>query len=151
MTKFILLLLSLSSCLMAGPILRISKAYDAQEKGAEAVVNIWTDSDGNRQEEKLWAGKEAVITEADVQWAGFMKGRFRLTISEEAAERLQKVLSESEGASNRIAMFVEGKLICAPRMPLGASRSLSIPRLEESYDEEKMKDLAKRMRGKPAK
>ena len=67
--RSVLILFTLGSCLMAEPVLRISKVATKHGKDTKAMIYAYTSRDGVEREEELIVENEAIVTEADLEEA----------------------------------------------------------------------------------
>jgi preprotein translocase subunit SecD len=152
MIKSFFILLSITSCLLAEPALRISKVAAEKGEGVEQMVYAFLSVDGEKHEDVLLIYKAAIVTEADVEEAsaidvGGERG-IAVKLTEAEGVKLGEASRKLQPGANRLAIILDGKFVSAPVVMMELGRSLVISGLNE-YDDKQFIALIKRLNGQP--
>ncbi len=152
MTKCLLILIALSSCLLAGPVLRVSKVAAKKGPNTEAMTYTYTTQGGEEHEETLWVEKAVIVSEAEIQEASEGFGNQRnilIELNKAGVKKIGEATKDMKPGFDRLALIVDGKIKSAPVVMGELGASIMISGLE-SYDDRQFQDLLKRLNGEPA-
>ena len=146
--RSLLLLISLCSCLLAEPVLRISKVVAEKGEGHERLIYTYKTADGEENEDFLWVEKAAIVTDEDIRSAfesNQEEGAISVTLTLPGAAKMMEATDKLNRGIDRMAIIIDGRIVSAPVVQAKLGAMFVITGIEGK----ERKALIRRLNGNP--